>query len=130
MRIGIPRELKPREGRVGLIPAACVELDFDVETLDDVIETGRSSRAELDLVDSGSFDLAQLQAREKSASDKLIDVAKKLSSLRSAASKKLAKAVDGVLPDLGMNDGKFAIVLEPRSSIDAHGAEDIEFRDA
>ena len=26
MRIGIPRELKPREGRVGLIPAACVEL--------------------------------------------------------------------------------------------------------
>src|SRR5436190_65403 len=26
MRIGIPRELKAREGRVGLIPAACVEL--------------------------------------------------------------------------------------------------------
>jgi alanine dehydrogenase len=26
MRIGIPRELKPREGRVGLVPAACVEL--------------------------------------------------------------------------------------------------------
>jgi alanine dehydrogenase len=26
MRIGIPREIKPREGRVGLIPAACVEL--------------------------------------------------------------------------------------------------------
>ena len=26
MRIGIPRELKPREGRVGLIPAACGEL--------------------------------------------------------------------------------------------------------
>jgi alanine dehydrogenase len=29
MRIGIPRELKPREGRVGLIPAACVELVRD-----------------------------------------------------------------------------------------------------
>ena len=26
MRIGIPRELKPLEGRVGLVPAACVEL--------------------------------------------------------------------------------------------------------
>lgn len=26
MRIGIPRELKPREGRVGLIPPACAEL--------------------------------------------------------------------------------------------------------
>ena len=37
MRIGIPRELKPREGRVGLIPAACVDLvrgghDVFVET--------------------------------------------------------------------------------------------------
>jgi DNA repair protein RecN (Recombination protein N) len=97
-------------------------------TLDDVIETGRSSRAELDLVDSGSFDLAQLQSREKAANDRLIDVAKKLSALRSAASKKLARAVDGVLPDLGMNDGKFSIVLEPKSSIDEHGAENIEFR--
>ena len=26
MRIGIPRELKAREGRVGLIPSACAEL--------------------------------------------------------------------------------------------------------
>ena len=26
MRIGVPRELKPREGRVGLIPSACAEL--------------------------------------------------------------------------------------------------------
>ena len=26
MRIGVPRELKPLEGRVGLIPAACAEL--------------------------------------------------------------------------------------------------------
>ena len=26
MRIGIPRELKPLEGRVGLIPAAAAEL--------------------------------------------------------------------------------------------------------
>jgi alanine dehydrogenase len=26
MQIGVPRELKPREGRVGLIPAACAEL--------------------------------------------------------------------------------------------------------
>ena len=26
MRIGVPREIKPLEGRVGLIPAACAEL--------------------------------------------------------------------------------------------------------
>ena len=26
MRIGIPKEIKPLEGRVGLVPEACVEL--------------------------------------------------------------------------------------------------------
>ena len=97
-------------------------------TLDDVIETGRKSRSELDLVDSGSFDLAQLQAREKSASERLADAARKLNALRAAAVKKLSKAVDEVLPQLGMNGGRFTVLLTPKSAIDEHGSEDIEFR--
>jgi DNA repair protein RecN (Recombination protein N) len=97
-------------------------------TLDDVIETGRKSRAELELVDSGSFDLAQLERRAADASQALDAAAKKLSALRSAASKKLAKAVDGVLPDLGMNGGRFSVVLQPKTSPDENGAEDVEFR--
>ena len=97
-------------------------------SLDDVIETGRKSRSELDLVDSGSFDLNQLQAREATASQTLTAAAKKLSDLRSAASKRLAKAVDVVLPDLGMTGGKFTAVLEPKDAPDENGNEDIEFR--
>jgi DNA repair protein RecN (Recombination protein N) len=97
-------------------------------TLDDVIEAGRKSRAELDLVDSGSFDLAQLQARENKAAERLSDSARKLTALRNGASRKLAKAVDAVLPELGMNGGKFTVMLEPKTAIDEHGAEDIEFR--
>jgi DNA repair protein RecN (Recombination protein N) len=97
-------------------------------TLDDVIEAGRKSRAELDLVDSGSFDLAQLQARENKAAERLSDSARKLTALRNGAARKLAKAVDAVLPGLGMNGGKFTVMLEPKTAIDEHGAEDIEFR--
>ena len=97
-------------------------------SLDDVIETGRRSRTELDLVDSGSFDLAQLQARLSTASEKLSGLARKLTSARSSAAKKLAKAVDAVLPDLGMNGGKFGVILEPKESIDENGAEEVEFR--
>jgi DNA repair protein RecN (Recombination protein N) len=97
-------------------------------TLDEVIETGRASRAELDLVDSGSFDLAQLQAREQAAIEKLDAAARKLTSLRSSAVKKLSKAVDAVLPDLGMNGGRFSVSLTPKAGIDEHGAEDVEFR--
>jgi DNA repair protein RecN (Recombination protein N) len=96
--------------------------------LDDVIETGRRSRAELDLVDSGSFDLAQLESRVSAASARLTDLSRRLTSSRSSAAKKLAKAVDGVLPDLGMNGGRFSVMLEPKQSIDEHGSEEVEFR--
>jgi DNA repair protein RecN (Recombination protein N) len=96
--------------------------------LDDVIEMGRRSRAELDLVDSGSFDLARLTERENAAALALTDAAEKLTSMRKAASRKIAKAVDAVLPDLGMNGGRFTVQLDPRETPDENGAEEIEFR--
>lgn len=97
-------------------------------SLDDVIEAGRKAMAELDLVDSGSFDLDQLRAREAGSLSVLVAAATRLSALRSAASKKLGKAVDGVLPDLGMTGGRFTVLLEPRDAPEETGAEDVEFR--
>lgn len=97
-------------------------------SLDDVIEMGRKSRAELDLVDSAAFDIAQLSARESSAKERLTTEAKRLTTLRSTAAKKLAKAVDALLPELGMTGGKFSVVLVPKQAIDEYGAEDVEFR--
>ncbi|MGI9043353.1 MAG: DNA repair protein RecN, partial [Gemmatimonadaceae bacterium] len=97
-------------------------------SLDDVIEMGRKSRAELDLVDSGSFDLAELEKRESAARERLGDEAKKLTSMRSSAAKKLSKAVDAILPDLGMNGGHFTVSLDAKDSPDESGAEEIEFR--
>ncbi len=96
--------------------------------LEDVIEMGRRSRVELDLVDSGSFDLAELQRREAIALETLTAHAKKLSSMRGIAAKKLAKAVDAVLPELGMTGGRFAPLLLSKESADENGAEEIEFR--
>jgi len=97
-------------------------------TLDDVIETGRKSRAELDLVDSAGFDIAQLAARETAARAQLAAESKRLSTLRVAAAKKLSKAVDALLPELGMPGGKFSAALQPKTESDESGAEDVEFR--
>jgi DNA repair protein RecN (Recombination protein N) len=66
--------------------------------------------------------------KEKSAKERLIESAKKLTALRATASRKLAKAVDAVLPELGMNGGKFSVSLGPNAEIDEHGAEGVEFR--
>jgi DNA repair protein RecN (Recombination protein N) len=97
-------------------------------TLDNVIEAGRSARAELDLIDTAQFDLANLTAREADARRRLAAEAEKLSEMRLTAAKKLAKAVDALLPPLGMPDGRFSVALIARDEPTAEGAEDVEFR--
>lgn len=97
-------------------------------SLEKVIETGATARAELDTIDSAGFDLAALDARRKSAEATLAREAGKLSDARATAAKKLAKAVVPILKELGMPDGKFAVALISRDTIGADGAEAIEFR--
>jgi DNA repair protein RecN (Recombination protein N) len=97
-------------------------------TLDNVVEAGRSARAELDLIDTAQFDLANLTTREVDARRRLSAEAEKLSDLRLSAAKKLNKAVDALLPPLGMPDGRFSVLLIARDEPTAEGAEDVEFR--
>ncbi len=97
-------------------------------TIDNVIEMGDRSRAELDLVESASFDLAQLARRESAAAERLSAEAEQLSAARSSAAAKLAKAVDRVLPELGMAGGKFGVSMRKKPAIDESGAEDVEFK--
>ena len=97
-------------------------------SLDDVMEMGRVSRAELDLVDSGSFDLAELERRQTAAAETLGKEAKKLTAMRATAARKLARAVDVILPDLGMTGGSFIASLVPKAEPDETGNEEIEFR--
>lgn len=97
-------------------------------TLNDVIEMGRRSRVELDLVDSAAFDMAQLSQREAAVAERLRIDAALLSATRAMAAAKLAKAVDLVLPGLGMTGGKFSVMVRDKAAIDENGAEDVEFR--
>ena len=97
-------------------------------TLQDVISAGTSARAELDLIDTAQFDLANLTARESDARRRLALDAEKLSEMRLSAAKKLAKSVDALLPPLGMPDGRFSVTLTARDEPTAEGAEDVEFR--
>jgi DNA repair protein RecN (Recombination protein N) len=97
-------------------------------TLAEVMEQGRAARAELDLVDSAEFDLRLLEDGERAALAALEERARALTSLRTVAAKRLGEAVDAVLPDLGMNDGRFHAALLPLREIGPDGAEAVEFR--
>ncbi len=96
--------------------------------LENVIDAGRSARSELDLIDTAQFDLARLTARENEVRSRLGGESERLTRMRSAAAKKLAKAVDELLPELGMPDGRFTAALVARAEPTAEGAEDVEFR--
>jgi DNA repair protein RecN (Recombination protein N) len=97
-------------------------------TLGDVIEAGRAARGELDLVDSADLDLRALEERERAAAQALRERAAALTSLRAQASERLGRAVDEVLPDLGMPDGRFHAALVPLRDVGPEGAEAVEFR--
>ena len=96
--------------------------------LPEVLEAGRAARAELDLVDSADLDLRTLEEQERTAAQTLQERAAALSSLRAQASQRLGRAVDEVLPDLGMPDGRFHAALVPLRDTGPDGAEAVEFR--
>ncbi|MBC7897506.1 MAG: DNA repair protein RecN, partial [Cytophagaceae bacterium] len=96
-------------------------------TVDAAIEAGADAQRELDLLDSASLDLGQLTQREAEVAGELRAAGTALSALRAKAAKKLQKAVDAVLPDLGMADGRFTVRLAPRDEVGRTGAEDVEF---
>ena len=97
-------------------------------TLGEVIEAGRTARAELDLVDSAGLDLRALEERERDAERALHERAAALTEARRDAAERLGVAVDEVLPDLGMPDGHFIAALIPAREIGPEGAETVEFR--
>ena len=86
------------------------------------------ARAELDLVDSAGLDLRLLEDRERSAHAALDERSRELTALRTEAAERLGRAVDEVLPDLGMNDGRFHAALLPLRELGPDGGEAVEFR--
>jgi DNA repair protein RecN (Recombination protein N) len=55
-------------------------------------------------------------------------LAAKLSKSRAKAAKALGAEVGGLLPELGMPDGRFEVALSRRPAIGSTGAEEVEFR--
>jgi DNA repair protein RecN (Recombination protein N) len=134
----LARELEEYESTVELDPARLDDvrrrrdLIFRLtkkygSSLADVIRTGDDARAELDLVDSAGLDIRQLETREREVRSMLNERAGALTKLRRAGAKRLADAVDAILPELGMPDGHLTVSLPLAKTIGGAGAEDVEF---
>ncbi len=135
----LSRQLSEYEESIDLDPARLVEVQRRREllfrltkkygpTIVDALRVAREAREELSLVDGAGFDLKTLEGRRDEARARLVEDARRLTTLRSTAAERLSRAVDEVLPGLGMPEGHFTVSLRPRDPIQATGAEDVEYR--
>ncbi len=92
-----------------------------------VIAAGEEARRELGLLDTAETDLAALARRLEEARRELAERCRALTVKRTAASKRLAKAVTAQLGSLGMPDGRFRVGLAPVDPPSRFGAENVEF---
>ncbi len=96
-------------------------------TVDEVLETGRQAREELDLVDGGALDLRAIADARAAAEGALREAAAELTRQRAAGARALASSVAALLPDLGMPDGCFEVSLTSLDAIGEGGAESVAF---
>ncbi len=96
-------------------------------SIDAVLATRAESAAELDLLDAAEFDLKAIATRRAAQERELAQLAKGLSERRRLGGDRLARAVNRLLPKLGLPGGRFEVVLLPVTPITSHGAETVVF---
>ncbi len=93
----------------------------------DVVRTGEEAQRELSLLDTGDGDLTALAERRTVAEAALAEAAGRLTTRRTRAGTRLARAVEALLPGLGMPGGRFAVRITPAEAITQAGADDVVF---
>ena len=96
-------------------------------TIEEVLATLDAARDELERLERADTDRRALDRQRAEAAAALDKLAAELSARRGAAAGALASRVAGMLPDLGLPGARFVVDLAARSTIAAHGAEDVEF---
>ncbi len=95
--------------------------------LERVIAAGEEARTELGLLDTADTDLAAIGRRLEEARAELGERCRALTAKRTAAARKLARAVTVRLAGLGMPDGKFRVAVTRLEAAARSGAEAVEF---
>lgn len=95
--------------------------------LEDVLETGRRLAAQLEKIESSSFDIATLERRIRETRARVEREAAALSEARCTAARILEQRVTALFPELGLEGGAFSVALTPLAEVGSGGAERVEF---
>jgi DNA repair protein RecN (Recombination protein N) len=95
--------------------------------LPDVLATRDRSARELELLDTAELDLRRIAEQREQAAGELLRACAALTGKRSSGGERLARAVNELLPALGMPGGRFAARLVPLPAPRSQGGEDVIF---
>jgi len=96
-------------------------------TIADVLAARDTAARELELLDTADLDLRNIGAEREKAGEEFKRATEALTAKRNAGAKKLARAVNKILPSLGMPGGRFGANLSLLPSPSAFGAESVTF---
>jgi DNA repair protein RecN (Recombination protein N) len=95
--------------------------------ISEVLAARRNAGEELDLLDTAEVDLRAFAARRAAAGAALSAAAAALGEKRRDGAQRLARAVNRLLPKLGLPGGRLAVEFAPLSEPARHGAESVGF---
>ncbi len=96
-------------------------------SLEQIIETGDAARRELDTLDTADGDLSALGERRATVERELVEACEALTRKRRTAAARLSRAVEALLPGLGLPGGKFLVELKALESPTGSGADQVAF---
>ena len=96
-------------------------------TIADVLAARDSAARELELLDTADLDLRNIAAERGKAAEEFTRATAALTVKRAAGGKKLARAVNKLLPALGMPEGHFEVSHSPLPTPRRDGAEAVSF---
>ena len=98
------------------------------ETVEEVIEAGRRARDELDAMEGSERRIEELEDEIATLEDEIAERAAELGRRRREAADRLTEAVEPMLAELGLDDARFEVALEPLEEPGPRGGEVVEFR--
>jgi len=96
-------------------------------TIADVLAARDSAARELELLDTADLDLRTIADERAKAAAEFARATAALTTKRTAGAKKLARAVNKILPALGMQEGRFSVSHSPLPTPRSDGAETLTF---
>ena len=96
-------------------------------TIADVLAARDTAARELELLDTADLDLRNIAAEREKAAAEFKRATEALTVKRIAGGKKLSRAVNKILPALGMPGGRFLVSQSPLPSPRGDGAETVTF---